>query len=105
MWHGKKLFIASPSDGAPRDEKYLCEPEQRSLQRSHLARLRGVARYPILEAFTGNDNLAAEVLRSFVLDLLVAAGLTRRPQTLPFASIGPLFKGRSALMEALETAA
>jgi tetratricopeptide (TPR) repeat protein len=105
LWHGKKLFIASPSDGAPRDEKYRCEPEQQNLQRSHLARLRGVARYPILEAFTGNDNLAAEVLRSFVLDLLVAAGLTRRPQTLPFASIGPLFKGRSAVMEALETAA
>ena len=49
--------------------------------------------------------MAAEVLRSFVVDLLVAAGLTRRPQTLPFASIGPLFKGRSALMEALEIAA
>ena len=104
LWHGKKLFIATPSDGAPRDEKYRYEPDQQNLQRSHLVRLRGVARYPVLEAFTGDDNLAAEVLRSFVLDLLVAAGLTHRPQTLPFASIGPLFKGRSALMEALETA-
>ena len=63
-----------------------------------------MARYPFLEAFTGDDNLAAEVLRSFVLDLLVGAGLTRRPLTLPFASIGPLFKGRRTLMELLENA-
>jgi len=104
LWHGKKLFIATPSDGAPRYKNYRCEPEQQKLQRSHLARLRGVARYPVLEAFTGDDNLAAEVLRSFVLDLLVGAGLTRRPLTLPFASIGPLFKGRSALMKMLENA-
>jgi hypothetical protein len=62
-----------------------------------------VARYPGIE-FSGQEHLAAEVLRSFVLDLLVAAGLTRRPQTLPFASIGPLFKGRSTLMELLENA-
>ena len=105
LWHGKKLFIATPSDGAPREKKYRCEPEQQDLQRSHLARLRGVARYPDPKSFKGDDHLAAEVLRSFVVDLLVAAGLTRRPQTLPFASIGPLFKGRSALMEALEIAA
>jgi tetratricopeptide (TPR) repeat protein len=104
LWHGKKLYIATPSDGAPRNKNYRCEPEQQMVQRSHLARLRGVARYPVLEAFTGDDNLAAEVLRSFVLDLLVAAGLTRRPLTLPFASIGPLFKGRSTMMELLENA-
>jgi hypothetical protein len=103
LWHGKKLYIATPSDGAPRDEKYRCEPEQQELQRAHLARLRGVARYPGME-FGGQEQLAVEVLRSFVLDLLVAAGLTRRPLTLPFASIGPLFKGRSALMDALEAA-
>ncbi len=41
---------------------------------------------------------------SFVLDLLVEAGLTRRPQTLPFRSIGSLFKGRAPLMEQLEAA-
>ncbi|MFN9387082.1 MAG: NB-ARC domain-containing protein, partial [Cyanobacteriota bacterium] len=103
LWHGKRLYIATPSDGAPRDERYQCDPEQQALQFAHLARLRGVARYPGIE-FSGQEHLAAEVLRSFVLDLLVAAGLTRRPLTLPFASIGPLFKGRGALMEQLENA-
>jgi hypothetical protein len=103
LWHGKKLYIATPSEGAPRDEKYQCHAEQQVLQQEHLARLRGVSRHPGT-TFTGHDHLAAEVLRSFVLDLLVAAGLTRRPLTLPFASIGPLFKGRGALMELLEHA-
>jgi hypothetical protein len=103
LWHGKRLFIATPSDGAQRDERYQFEPEQQALQQAHLERLRGVARYPGIE-FSGQEHLAAEVLRSFVLDLLVAAGLTRRPLTLPFASIGPLFKGRGVLMEQLENA-
>ncbi len=104
LWHGKKLYIATPSEEATRDETYRCNPEQQALQQAHLARLRSVARYPGC-TFMTREELAAEVLRSFVLDLLVAAGLTRRPQTLPFASIGPLFKGRSVLMEALETTA
>ena len=103
LWHNKRLYIATPSDGAPRDERYQCEPEQQALQLAHLARLRSVARYPGTE-FSSQEHLAAEVLRSFVLDLLVAAGLTRRPLTLPFTSIGPLFKGRSTLMELLENA-
>jgi tetratricopeptide (TPR) repeat protein len=103
LWHGKRLFIATPSDGAPRDEKYRCEPEQQDLQRSHLARLRDVARYPGT-VFGGQEQLVAEVSVSFVLDLLVRAGLTRQPLTLPFASIGSLFKGRGALIELLENA-
>jgi tetratricopeptide (TPR) repeat protein len=103
LWHGKKLYIATPQPQAPRDGDYRMEQEQQAHQQAHLARLRSGARYPGC-TFSGQDELAAEVLRSFVLDLLVAAGLTRRPLTLPFASIGPLFKGRSALMEALETA-
>lgn len=103
LWHGKKLYIATPQPQAPRDGDYRMEQEQQAHQQAHLARLRSGARYPGC-TFSGHDELAAEVLRSFVLDLLVAAGLTRLPLTLPFASIGPLFKGRSALMEALETA-
>jgi tetratricopeptide (TPR) repeat protein len=103
LWHGKKLYIATPQPQAPRDGDYRMAQEQQAHQQAHLTRLRSGARYPGC-TFSGHDELAAEVLRSFVLDLLVAAGLTRRPLTLPFGSIGPLFKGRSALMEALETA-
>jgi hypothetical protein len=43
------------------------------------------------------------MLRSFVLDLLVNAGLSKRPQTLPYASLGSLFKGRKALLNQIET--
>lgn len=43
------------------------------------------------------------VLRSFVLDLMVNAGLSRRPQTLPYASLGSLFKGRQVLLHEIET--
>jgi tetratricopeptide (TPR) repeat protein len=103
LWHGKQLYIATPHDGAPRDADYRGNPEHQALQQAHLARLRSVARYPGSE-FSGQEHLAAEVLRSFVLDLLVKAGLTRQPLTLPFASIGSLFKGRGALMELLENA-
>ncbi len=103
LWHGKKLYIATPSEGALRDETHRPNPEQQALQQAHLARLRSVARYPGRE-FSGQEHLAAEVLRSFVLDLLVAAGLTRRPLTLPFASIGSLLKGRDGLMDLLENA-
>ena len=103
LLHAKKLYIATPEAGAPRDQKYTCEASQQELQQAHLSRLKQVARYSG-SAFTSQEHLAAEVLRSFVLDLLVAAGLSRRPLTLPFASIGPLFKGRSALMAELEAA-
>ncbi|MFN7678519.1 MAG: tetratricopeptide repeat protein [Cyanobacteriota bacterium] len=103
LHHGKPLFIATPQPEAPRDEYFQLEAGQQELQRAHLSRLRGVDRYPGT-AFTGQDHLVAEVLRSFVLDLLVQAGLTHRPLTLPFASIGSLFKGRAPLMPWLEAA-
>jgi tetratricopeptide (TPR) repeat protein len=103
LLHGKPLFIATPEAWAPRDQMYLCEPSQQALQQAHLSRLKEVGRYPGTP-FSSQDHLAAEVLRSFVLDLLMQAGLTRRPLTLPFRSIGPLFKGRAALIEQLEDA-
>ncbi len=102
LLHGKKLFIATPTPGAGRDGGYLQDPAQQALQQAHLDRLKSVERYPG-EPFRGHDHLAAEVLRSFVLDLLVNAGLSRRPQTLPYASLGSLFKGRQVLLNAIET--
>ncbi|MFN9427446.1 MAG: tetratricopeptide repeat protein, partial [Cyanobacteriota bacterium] len=103
LLHHKPLFIATPKDGTPRDENYVREASQQALQQAHLARLNSVERFAGC-SFASQDDLAAEVLRSFVLDLLVQAGLTRRPLTLPFASIGSLFKGRAALIEQLEGA-
>jgi hypothetical protein len=41
--------------------------------------------------FRGREHLVAEVLRSFVLELLVNPGLSRRPQTLPIETrLGPI---------------
>ena len=101
LLHKKYLFIAKPTPEAARDEDYLQEPAQQALQQAHLNRLTSVARYPGV-VFTGHEHLAAEVLRSFVLNLLVKAGLSKRPQTLPYASLGSLFKGRQALLNEIE---
>ena len=73
LLHNKPLFIATPDQTALRDQKYVLDAHQKQLQQSHLSRLRSVARYPAT-AFTSQEHLAAEVLRSFVLDLLVKAG-------------------------------
>ncbi|MFN9546919.1 MAG: AAA family ATPase [Cyanobacteriota bacterium] len=86
--HGKKLYIATPREEAPRDATYRPNPAQQALQQAHLARLRSVARYPAT-VFSGHDDLAAGVLRSFVLDLLVAAerdGAGAIPHNLPEGS-------------------
>ena len=79
LLHMKKLFIATPTPEAARDAGYLQDPAQQALQQAHLKRLRAVSRYPGV-AFTGQEHLEAKVLGSFVLDLLVEAGLSERPQ-------------------------
>ncbi len=79
LLHRKKLYIATPEAGAPRDQKYTCEARQQELQQAHLSRLRSVARYPGT-MFSSQEHLAAEVLRSFVLDLLVKVEAYEEPQ-------------------------
>ena len=104
LLHGKKLYIATPNEGAPRDGKYQCHADQQVLQQAHLARLRGVSRYPA-QPFNGHDELAAGVLRSFVLDLLVAAERDRvdaTPHNLPEATSSAIpLVGREAALARL----
>ncbi len=104
LHHGKPLFIATPAPEAPRDQKHVREPSQQELQRAHLGRLRGVGRHPGTE-FTGQEHLAAEVLRSFVLDLLVKAGFSPNlyaPHNLPDRTTNPdRFVGRAAELQRL----
>jgi len=76
LLHQKPLFIASAAPEAPRDIEYRIDPIQQSLQEAHLKRLGSVGRYSAV-TFTGQDHLAAEVLRSFVQDLLT----TRNSET------------------------
>ena len=67
--HRRPLFIASPTPGAARDSDYRFDPAQQAMQQAHLNRLNSVGRYSGV-SFSGQDHLAAEVLRSFVQDLL-----------------------------------
>ena len=105
LWHGKKLFIATPQQQAPRDGLYRCDPGQQALQQAHLSRLRAVARYPGLE-FSSQDELAAGLLRSFVLDLLLAAERSAQgsstPHNLPERATGSAdLVGRDQALERL----
>jgi hypothetical protein len=88
LLHGKPLFIAIPNQTAHRDEEYLFDSHQKELQKAHLSRLRSVARYPST-VFTSKEHLAAEVLRSFVLDLLVMAGVGPTSNTPTNSRIAP----------------
>lgn len=81
LLHGRKLFIATPDAQAPRDGKHVQDPAQIQAQQDHLARLRGMERYPGV-TFTSADHLAWNVLRSYILDGLVEAELDLlRPPT------------------------
>ena len=106
LLHHKPLFIATPQEGAPRDEKYTCVATQQELQQAHLSRLRSVARHQGTP-FTSQEHLAAEVLRSFVQDLLVPAGLSTTqftPHNLPERTTSAeRFVGRSQELEQLKS--
>ncbi len=100
LHHGKRLIIAAPEPDAPRDPGCAPTPEQIAAQQAHLARLASVERFPGIR-FRSVDHLATEVWRSGLLDMLVAAGLGRRVDCLPYASLGALFMGRDADLDAL----
>jgi tetratricopeptide (TPR) repeat protein len=106
LLHHKPLFIATPQEGAPRDQKYTCEANQQELQQAHLSRLKEVGRYPGT-AFSSQEQLAAEVLRSFVLDLLIQAGLSTTlftPHNLPERTTSAeRFVGRSQELTQLKS--
>jgi len=100
LYHGKPLIIAVPDDAAPRDERYTLISAQRAAQQAHLQRLAEVERYPGIR-FASPDRLAVDVLRSKLFDILLAAGVARRVIDLPFASLGGLFMGRAAQLDAV----
>jgi tetratricopeptide (TPR) repeat protein len=102
LYHRKLLLIATAGDNAERGPAYAPTPASRAAQASHLARLKALKRYPGC-TFTSPDNLAKHIT-SAILDLLVKAGLAKtphRPNNLPFASLGSLFKGREQALDKL----
>jgi tetratricopeptide (TPR) repeat protein len=100
LYHRRKLIIAAPQPGAKRDPAYVLDPAQQAAQQAHLARLARVERYPGFQ-FSNPEHFAAEIWRSGLLDVLVEAGLIKKPIHLRYASLGELFKGRERLLEEL----
>jgi tetratricopeptide (TPR) repeat protein len=78
LYHGKTLIIAAPQEGAPRDERYVVDEQQRAAQQDHLERLASVERYPEIR-FANADRLAVDMLRSRLQEILAAAGVARAP--------------------------
>jgi len=74
VYHRKPLVIAVSEPGTPRDASYRVEAEQQTSQHAHLERLRALGRHAEIR-FRSTDQLAAQVLRSSILDLLAEAGV------------------------------
>ena len=102
VYHRKALLIATPESGTPRDPKFQLDAQSRQAQRAHLDRLQQLGRYAEI-TFANADQLASRTLRSAILDLLAKAGTVVRakPITLPYRSIGTLFKGRAEFIARL----
>ncbi len=106
LYHRKPLFIAKAAEKAARGPKYAPTDASRAAQTAHLARLEALKRYPGCD-FSGPDDLAKHVFASAILDLLAKADggkTSRRPNNLPFASLGSLFKGRGEPLDKLHKA-
>lgn len=95
LYHRKVLIIVTPADGAPRDQTYRNTDAETTAQQAHLQRLKSCHRYPEI-SFANADDLIIEVLRSKLQDILrqVEHGVTRKANSLPYASLDQLFKGR-----------
>jgi tetratricopeptide (TPR) repeat protein len=98
--HGKMLFVARPTDEAPRDNTSaeIATPVQD--QEQHLKRLRTLGRYPEIH-FRNVDNLVAQLAASSLSDLLLKVSAPVQPQNLPYTPLGSLFKGRDSLLREL----
>ena len=104
LYHDKPLLIARAADDAPRGPNYRPTDASRAAQQAHLARLEEVERYPGI-TFKNPDDLAKQIAYTTILDLLAKAHAPpRKPRNLPYASLGPLFKGREGFMATLHAA-
>ena len=79
LYHRKPLIIAVPAADAKRDDQFQLIDAQRKEQQKHLARLAEYERYPGVQ-FANDEQLALEVLRSKIHDILAKAGELCRQQ-------------------------
>lgn len=68
LLHGKKLLICVPAAGVPRNEEFLLNEKQRTLQQAHLERLRGVEAYPEVQ-FLNLDQLTWKIQQALYREL------------------------------------
>jgi tetratricopeptide (TPR) repeat protein len=105
LYHYKILIIAAPAPEAPRDPSCRKVDAEITAQQGHLQRLRSCHRYPEI-SFANADDLIIEVLRSKLQDILrqIDPVPARKPNSLPYASLGTLFKGRGESLKRLRDA-
>jgi len=105
LYHGRSLLITKGADAAQREATYVKSEDQRAAQAAHLERLAKMERFPAF-TFTGADNLVSHIL-GCLHDILPPPERERthhRPNNLPYASLGSLFKGREGILDDLHAA-
>jgi tetratricopeptide (TPR) repeat protein len=74
IYHKKELLVAVPIPGAPREAStYVKSGEQEAAQQAHLKRLERYERFPV--SFKDGENLALQLFKSTLYDLLISAGV------------------------------
>ena len=100
VYHGKQLFIATPSKKAKRSIRYKKDVTQMELQQAHLNYLKAVGHYAEIQ-FTTIDELVKKLYQSQLGDILNAVPKIK-PVNLPYKTIGTGFKGREPFMHELQ---
>ena len=77
LYHRKRLFVAKPTERAPRGPRYVANADQATRQAAHLSALRAAKVHAEI-LFDGPDNLLSQLLASPILDLLLDAALAAR---------------------------
>ena len=105
LYHRRALFIAKADENAVREETYADSESERAAQAEHLKRLAARERFPDI-LFTNPDQLASRAW-AWLHDKLPQPEpkpTHRRPNNLPYASLGSLFKGRDEVLGDLHKA-
>ena len=106
LYFGCDLEIMRPAETVAPSPTFAPTDASRTSQTAHLARLKEMGCHPSAP-FASEDNLVAQIYSTSVLSALVEAekaGKVRRPNNLPFATLGPLFKGREKFLDDLRAA-
>jgi tetratricopeptide (TPR) repeat protein len=106
-YHEKILIVAVAAKTAKRGPNYAPTEAAQLRQARHLARLKGSGLWPNPQTFDTPEDLANQVRKTAILDLLAkaqAGAPARQPRNLPFTSLGSLFKGREKIMAELRAA-